>query len=94
MGPSFLLFSIGIPRWRFPLADSRWFSLARCAALEIQRSFMDFKREIARNAENSRSGKPIPRRIIMQVGRVVQVQVGCEKTLRHCMGGFLNIRPV
>ena len=36
-------------------------------ALEIQRSFMDFKREIARNAENSRSGKPIPRRIIMQV---------------------------
>lgn len=35
-------------------------------ASEIQDSFIDFKREIAKAAENSRTGKPIPRRIIKQ----------------------------
>jgi hypothetical protein len=35
-------------------------------AQEIQKSFVEFKREIARAAENSRTGKPIPRRIIAQ----------------------------
>lgn len=35
-------------------------------ASEIQDSFIDFKREIAKAAENSRTGKPIPRRIITQ----------------------------
>ena len=36
------------------------------AAHEIQKSFVEFKREIARAAENSRTGKPIPRAIIAQ----------------------------
>jgi hypothetical protein len=35
-------------------------------ANEIHESFRDFKREIARSAENSRTGKPIPKRIIGQ----------------------------
>ncbi|KAF0694885.1 Aste57867_14260 [Aphanomyces stellatus] len=35
-------------------------------ANEIQESFMEFKREVARSAENTRTGKPIPKRIIAQ----------------------------
>ncbi|CAK4081151.1 unnamed protein product [Aphanomyces euteiches] len=35
-------------------------------ANEIQESFMEFKREVARSAENTRTGKPIPKRIITQ----------------------------
>ena len=35
-------------------------------ATEIQESFAEFKREIAKGAENSRTGKPIPRRVITQ----------------------------
>lgn len=35
-------------------------------ASEIQDAFVEFKREIAKAAENSRTGKPIPRRIIKQ----------------------------
>ena len=35
-------------------------------AKEIHHSFVEFKREIAKAAENSRTGKPIPRRIITQ----------------------------
>ncbi|CAK9107551.1 Coiled-coil domain-containing protein 96 [Durusdinium trenchii] len=35
-------------------------------ALEIRNSFAHFKREIAKAAENSRTGKPIPMRIIRQ----------------------------
>ncbi|TMW59457.1 hypothetical protein Poli38472_004526 [Pythium oligandrum] len=33
---------------------------------EIQDSFLEFKREIAKNAENMRTGKPIPARVISQ----------------------------
>ncbi|DAZ97261.1 TPA: hypothetical protein N0F65_009312 [Lagenidium giganteum] len=33
---------------------------------EIQDSFLEFKREIAKNAENMRTGKPIPKRVIGQ----------------------------
>lgn len=33
---------------------------------EIQDSFLEFKREIAKNAENMRTGKPIPKRVIAQ----------------------------
>ncbi|GLE06362.1 hypothetical protein PINS_up015609 [Pythium insidiosum] len=33
---------------------------------EIQDSFLEFKREIAKNAENMRTGKPIPNRVIAQ----------------------------
>lgn len=33
---------------------------------EIQDSFLEFKREIAKNAENMRTGKPIPKRVISQ----------------------------
>lgn len=36
------------------------------AAQEIHKSFVEFKREIARAAENSRTGKPIPKQIIAQ----------------------------
>merc|ERR1719240_830098 len=35
-------------------------------AKEIAESFREFKREIARGAENSRTGKPIPKRVIEQ----------------------------
>ena len=35
-------------------------------AIEIRDSFMQFKREIAKAAENTRTGKAIPRRIIRQ----------------------------
>ncbi|ETV96738.1 hypothetical protein H310_10054 [Aphanomyces invadans] len=35
-------------------------------ANEIQESFMEFKREVARSAENTRTGKPIPKRVIAQ----------------------------
>merc|ERR1719231_963710 len=35
-------------------------------ANEIHESFRDFKREIAKGAENSRTGKPIPKKIIQQ----------------------------
>lgn len=35
-------------------------------ATEIQESFMEFKREIAKGAENSRTGKAIPQRVIAQ----------------------------
>ncbi|OQR95886.1 xylulose kinase [Thraustotheca clavata] len=37
-----------------------------CKANEIHESFMEFKREVARSAENTRTGKPIPKRIITQ----------------------------
>ncbi|EQC37011.1 hypothetical protein SDRG_05828 [Saprolegnia diclina VS20] len=37
-----------------------------CKANEIHESFMEFKREVARSAENTRTGKPIPKRIIAQ----------------------------
>lgn len=33
---------------------------------EIQDSFLEFKREVAKNAENMRTGKPIPARVIAQ----------------------------
>uniref|UniRef100_K3WVZ3 CCDC113/CCDC96 coiled-coil domain-containing protein n=1 Tax=Globisporangium ultimum (strain ATCC 200006 / CBS 805.95 / DAOM BR144) TaxID=431595 RepID=K3WVZ3_GLOUD len=33
---------------------------------EIQDSFLEFKREIAKNAESMRTGKPIPKRVISQ----------------------------
>ena len=35
-------------------------------ANEISESFAEFKREVAKGAENSRTGKPIPRRVITQ----------------------------
>lgn len=41
-------------------------AVAQAKAQEIYESFVEFKREIAKVAENSRTGKPIPRRIIKQ----------------------------
>ncbi|GMI08474.1 hypothetical protein TrVE_jg6685 [Triparma verrucosa] len=37
-----------------------------CKANEISQAFRDFKREISRHSENSRTGKPMPKKVIAQ----------------------------
>eukprot|EP00937_MAST-01D_sp_MAST-1D-sp2_P005888 g5888.t1 len=58
-------------------------------AQEISESFKDFKREIAKAAENSRTGKPIPKRII---GQFEATEAGKDQDVERARLKNINLR--